>query len=85
MSWIPLKFKIKNLLYECIVLTHKEDGTGLYHVEYNLNFQGKMLKILNSPNFTDVGRFVHEACERISSLTEDEALKIWEERELVGI
>ena len=84
MNWIPLKFKIKNLLYECIVTTHKADQSEDYSVQYDLIFQGKLVKILSSEDFADQKTIVNRICELVPSITEDEATKLWEQRELKG-
>lgn len=84
MNWIPLKFKIKNLLYECIVTTHKADCSTFYSVQYDLILQGKLVKILSSEDFADQKTVVNRICELVPSITEDEALRLWNQRELKG-
>ena len=85
MNRIPLKFKIKNLLYECIVTTHKADQSKDYSIQYDLIFQGKLMKILSSKDFADQKTIVNRICELVPSITEDEAIKIWNQRELKGM
>ena len=85
MNWIPLKFKIKNLLYECIVTTHKADHSTFYSVQYDLIFQGKLVKVLSSEDFVEQKTIVNRICELVPSITEDEAIKIRNQRELKGL
>ena len=84
MNWIPLKFKIKNLLYECIVTTHKADQSTFYSVQYDLIFQGKLVKLLSTEDFVEQKTIVDRICELVPSITEKEASELWHQRELRG-
>jgi hypothetical protein len=84
-QWTPIVYRMKNILYECIVTTHKANGSESYTVAYNVNFQGKFFRLHESDIFLTETNFSDKVRKRIPLITNEEVKELWDKKEQLGL